>query len=78
MWCCPRSHVAGCSALVFLVYPRDLCSIGFSPFLPRYAAGLWLAADRPRAFPCGSRHGQSVGLRESLQLRVHVTRCPAP
>jgi len=76
--CCPRPRVTGHSFSVPLVYPGDPCSVSSSPFVSRYVAGLWLAIDRPRAFPCGSRHGQTVGLSESLQLRVHATLCPTP
>ena len=75
---CPRPCVAGRSVLGPLGIPWGPLLREFLPGLPRYAAGLWLAADRPWAFPCGSRHGQSVGLSESLQLRVHATHCPAP
>jgi len=68
-----RPSVLGPQGIPWGPLPRE-----FPPIFPRYAAGLWLAADRLRALPCGSRHGQSVGLRESLQLRVHATPCPAP
>ena len=74
----PRPRVAGRTVIHPLGMPWGSVFSEFLPVLPRYAAGLWLAADRPRAFPCGPGHGQSVGLRESLQLRVHATRCPTP